>query len=166
MNTKGEKIDSQSLKDSLTGIYVKGRFEILNNDPPVIADASHNPEGMAKFRSTVERYFGARRKTIIFAVLADKEYRLMLEELLQIADRLILTSSGSSRSLPLERLKEETVSMMEKSHNRTTSPEEVHIIDTIENSLNYALKISDTSDIIFITGSITNLEHLNRVFDK
>jgi hypothetical protein len=37
-------------------------------------------------------------------------------------------------------------------------------MDTVENSLNYALKISGTNDIICITGSITNLEHVYKVF--
>ena len=166
MKLKGKKIEPGPLKDSLSDIYVKGRFEILKEDPPVIADASHNPEGTVRFCHTVERYFGPKRKTIIFAVLADKDYRQMIEQVTRTADRLILTSSKNSRSLPLERLEEEAVSAMGKQYGRGALPEEVCAIDTIENSLNYALKISDTNDIICITGSITNLERLDRIFNK
>ena len=166
MEIEGEKIDPGSLKESLSDIYVKGRFEILKEAPFVIADASHNPEGTIRFCHTAERYFGLKRKTIIFAVLADKDYRQMIEQVIQTADRLILTSSGNSRSLPLERLREETASIMGEHHGRGNIPGEVYAIDTIENSLNYALKISDTNDIICITGSITNLEHLDRIFNK
>ncbi|GAI72229.1 unnamed protein product [marine sediment metagenome] len=36
----------------------------------------------------------------------------------------------------------------------------VHKIDTIENSIKFALKISGRNDIICITGSITNLENI------
>ncbi len=166
MDLKGKKVDPGLLKDSLSAIYVKGRFEILRNNPTIIADASHNPEGTVKFCHTVERYFGPKRKIIIFAVLADKDYRQMIKQVIRTADRLILTSSRDSRSLPLERLREETISMMEKHYDRSILPEEVCMIDTIENSLNYALKISDTNDIIFITGSITNLEHLDTILNK
>jgi len=164
MDLKGKRMDPGLLKDSLSAVHIKGRFEILREDPLVITDASHNPEGTIRFCRTVERYFESKGKIIIFAVLADKDYMKMIGSVLKTADRLILTSSGSSRSLPLERLKEETSSAIEKYHNRDDIAREIYTIDTIENSLNYALKISNTNDIICITGSITNLEHLEKIF--
>jgi dihydrofolate synthase/folylpolyglutamate synthase len=121
----------------------------------VIADASHNPEGTEKFCQTVEKYFPENKKTIIFAVLSDKDYRRMIKEVMGIADRLILTSSGSDRSLELEKLKAEVVSIVDKEQKGKDFPQEIYEMDTVENSLNYALKISGTSDIICITGSIT-----------
>ena len=160
MDIKGKRLDPGLLKDSLSDIYVRGRFEILRKDPMVIADASHNPEGIVKFCQTVKKYFRNRKKTIIFAVLADKDYRTMIMEVVRTADRLILTSSGNTRSLGLERLRKEAVSIMEQSNGSFNVPGEVYAIDTVENSLNYALKISGSNDIICITGSITNLEHL------
>jgi len=166
MDAKGKNIDPIVLKDTFSDIHIKGRFEILQDSPPVIADASHNPEGTVRFCHALEEYFGPNRKTIIFAVLADKDYRQMIEKILNTADRLILTSSGSSRSLGTEELKRETDSIMEKYYDRSMLPEEVYVFDTIENSLNYALKISDSNDIICITGSITNLAHLYRIFKK
>jgi dihydrofolate synthase / folylpolyglutamate synthase len=166
MDIKGKKINPGVLKDALSDMRIRGRFEILKADPPVIADASHNPEGTVRFCHALEEYFGPNRKTIIFAVLADKDYRQMLEKILTTADRLILTSSGSSRSLAAEDLKREADSIMEKYCDRSMLPGEFYVMDTIENSLNYALKISDSNDIICITGSITNLAHLWRIFKK
>jgi dihydrofolate synthase/folylpolyglutamate synthase len=161
MDIKGRRPDPGVLKDSLSGIYVRGRFEILGKDPMVIADASHNPEGTEKFCQTVEKYFPGNKKTIIFAVLSDKDYRRMIKEVAGIADRLILTSSGSDRSLELDKLKAEAVSIVDKERKNKDFSPEIYTMDTVENSLNYALKISGTSDIICITGSITNLEHLD-----
>jgi dihydrofolate synthase / folylpolyglutamate synthase len=166
MDVKGKKIEPGVLKDAVSDINIKGRFEILKADPAVIADASHNPEGTVKFCHALEEYFGPNKKTIIFAVLADKDYRQMIEKVLNTADILILTSSGSSRSLGAEDLKRETDSIMEKYCDRSMLPGEVCVMDTIENSLNYALKISDSNDIICITGSITNLAHLYRIFKR
>ena len=162
MDIKGRRPDPGILKGSLSGIYVRGRFEIMGKDPMVIFDASHNPEGMEKFCQTVEKYFPESKKTIIFAVLSDKDYRRMIREVAAVADRLILTSSGSGRSLELEKLKEEVVRIVDKEQKDKVFSPEIYAIDTVENSLNYALKISGTSDIICITGSITNLEHLDK----
>jgi dihydrofolate synthase/folylpolyglutamate synthase len=161
MDIKGRRPDPEVLKDSLSGIYVRGRFEIIGKDPMIIADASHNPEGTKKFCQTVEEHFPENKKTIIFAVLSDKDYCSMIEELVDIADRLILTSSGSDRSLKVEKLKSEVVGIVGNKRKDEDFLPEIYTMDTVENSLNYALKISGTSDIICITGSITNLEHLD-----
>ena len=109
----------------------------------------------------IEKYFKGRGKTIIFAVLADKDYKKMLGEVIKVADRLILTTSQNSRSLRLDDLQRQAALIIENRRKNTDLPGEVYTIDTVKNSLNYALKISGTNDIIGITGSITNLEHLN-----
>ncbi|MCJ7665714.1 MAG: Mur ligase family protein [Actinobacteria bacterium] len=160
MDTKGRRLDAGPLNRSLAGIYVKGRLEMIRKDPVVFSDVSHNPEGMDKFSHVMDKYFKTRKKTIIFAVLADKDYGAMIEKVLEIADRLILTSSHTKRSLSVERLHEKTVEIMEKNSDSTRMPDEVYAIDNVENSLNYALKISCTNDIICITGSPTNLANL------
>jgi dihydrofolate synthase / folylpolyglutamate synthase len=163
MDLEGKKPDPGAIRESLSGIYVRGRFDILKNDPVVIADASHNPEGTEKFCRNIEEYFPGRKKTIIFAVLSDKDYKSMIRDIMGIADRLILTSSGDSRSLALQELEKEVLAAGKRDKDAGL-PGEILIMDTVENSLNYALKISGTNDIICITGSITNLEHVYKVF--
>jgi len=163
MDLEGRTPDPGAIRESLSGIYVRGRFEILKNDPMVIADASHNPEGTEKFCRTAGEYFPGRKKTIIFAVLSDKDYKSMIRKIIGTADRLILTTSGDSRSLALQELEKEVLAAVNRCKDAGL-PREILVMDTVENSLNYALKISGTNDIICITGSITNLEHVYKVF--
>jgi len=160
MDIRGQRPDPAKIRDSLRDLSIKGRFEVLAEDPIVVADASHNPEGVEKFCRTVKKYFTGKKKTVVFAVLADKDYPKMLEEVVDMADRLILTSSRNMRSLELERLKEQTAGIIAEREKNNKKVPDIYAKDTVENSLNYALKISDTNDIICITGSITNLEHL------
>lgn len=152
----GGRLDAAKLKHSLAGIKVKGRFEIIRKNPTVIADASHNPEGIGWFCRNLTEYYPRNKKIIIFAVLKDKDYGKMAEQIIGVADTLILTSSQNERSLDIDLL-EHTVLSLIKSKNR---PLEVYKIDNIANSLNFALKISCLGAIICITGSITNLEHI------
>ena len=163
LDLKGKRLEPGNLQRSLSRIYVKGRFEILRQKPLVIADASHNPEGVDNTCLALEKYFKDKKKVIIFAVLSDKDYRYMIERVLETADVLILTSSGNTRSLGLEKLSREAVTIMENRRGKGSVPAEIHAVDTVENSLNYSLKISDTNDIICITGSITNLEHIGSI---
>lgn len=162
LDTGGRRLDAGPINKSLAGMHVKGRFEMIRKDPMVFSDVSHNPEGMDKFNQVMDKYFKSRKKTIIFAVLADKDYGIMIKKVLEAADRLILTSSHTERSLSVEKLQQKTVEIMGKDPDGTGRPDEVYAMDSVENSLNYALKISGTNDIICITGSPTNLEHLDR----
>ncbi|MFZ3086334.1 MAG: cyanophycin synthetase, partial [Candidatus Hydromicrobium sp.] len=162
LGTRKKEINEKKIKESLSSIRVRGRFEIIRKRPLVIADASHNPEGVENFARDVGRYFGNRKKIIIFAVLKDKDYESMVENIIGISDTLILTSRLSSRSLDIDEL-ERTVNKKIKSLKDTDHlPDKVYKIDTIENSIKIALKISGINDIICITGSITNLENIVR----
>ncbi len=155
------KIDEKKLKDSLMKVKVAGRFEVLRKNPAVIADASHNPEGIKNFVKNLKENFNDNKKTIIFSVLKDKNYKKMLQDIIEVSDTLILTSSNTPRSLPIEILKKELYKVLDtkKAHGKHV-PAEIFEIDNIVNSLNFALKISGSNDIICITGSITNLEQV------
>ncbi|MBN1299107.1 MAG: hypothetical protein JW997_05415 [Actinobacteria bacterium] len=161
MDWKGFRIESDALKSGLKKLKVKGRFQIIKKDPVVIADTSHNPEGIKNFINNINENFYNKRKIIIFSVLKDKDYKRMLESIISLPDILILTSSNVQRSLPVDTLKEQYYKIVkdEKNHN-IKKPSEVYIRDSIINSLNYALNIAARSDIICITGSITNLEKI------
>jgi len=162
LGTRKKEISEKKIKESMSGIRVRGRFEIIRKKPLVIADASHNPEGVENFARDVDRYFGNRKKIIIFAVLKDKDYESMVENIIGISDTLILTSSLSSRSLDTSELEKVVKRKIEWLKDAGRLSGKVHKIDTIENSIKFALKISGRNDIICITGSITNLENVVR----
>ncbi len=163
MDTIGKRLDGEPVNSSLAGVCIKGRLEMIKKDPLVFSDVSHNPESLDKFSRVMEKYFKSKKKTIIFAVLADKDYGTMITKVLGVSDRLILTSSHTGRSLSVAMLQQVTAEIMEKSSSDIKMPSEVYAMDNMENSLNYALKISGTNDIICITGSPTNLAGLDKI---
>ena len=160
LGIRKKKISEKEIKESISGVQAKGRFEIIRKRPLVIADASHNPEGIENFIKNAVSYFGNRKKIIIFAVLKDKDYGSMVEKIIGISDILILTSSLNSRSLDISWLEKVVKEKIKWLKDGSFRPDIVYKIDTIENSIKFALKISGRNDIICITGSITNLENI------
>jgi dihydrofolate synthase/folylpolyglutamate synthase len=148
------------LNQALPEISVRGRFEIIRKEPFVIADAAHNPEGIENFTKDVIRYFGDRRKIIIFSVLKDKDYEKMIDKIITVSDVLILTSSLDRRSLDVGELEKVVRSRVKSPEGTGQMPVEVHRRNDIKNSMKFALKISGENDIICITGSITNLSYI------
>jgi len=160
-STFKKDIIEKDLKRSLLKLRIKGRFEILQKNPVVIADSSHNPAGIDNFVKNIEESFKERKKIIIFSVLKDKDYLRMIRSILPASSTIILTSSNTQRSLGIDELEKETVKIIKDIGKKGISvPIKVCKIDSISNSLKYALKIAESSDIICITGSITNLENI------
>ncbi len=160
MKTKNKELIEKKVRESLKYLKVRGRFEIIREKPLVIADASHNPEGIENFVKNINCYFGSRRKIIIFAVLKDKDYESMVKKIIGASDVLILTSSLTERSLDTGRLEEAVREKIKELANGSSREVELYKMDNIEDSIKFALKISGINDIICITGSITNLENI------
>ncbi len=157
LSLKDKALSAGSLKEAVNRIKVKGRFQIIREEPMVIADASHNPEGISKFCENIEEYFKNKGKIIIFSVLRDKNYKEMIERVAEVTDTLILTSSETERSLDIDKLEFEALNILKE---KGIKIREIYKINNIKNSLNFALNIAKSNDIICITGSITNLEHV------
>jgi dihydrofolate synthase/folylpolyglutamate synthase len=160
LKNKKKKMIEKRLSEVLSGIRVRGRFEIIRKKPVVVADAAHNPEGIENFAKDIVRYFGKRKKIVIFAVLKDKDYEEMIEKIVCVSDILILTSSLDGRSLNVGELEKVAKSKIKSFKGQSKLPGEIYRVDDIENSLRFALKISGRNDIICITGSITNLGYI------
>ncbi len=160
MKTKNKELIEKKVRESLKYLKVKGRFEIIREKPLIIADASHNPEGIENFVKNINCYFGSHKKIIIFAVLKDKDYGNMVKKIIGASDVLILTSSLTERSLNTGRLEEVVKEKIKELTNGGRRKVELYKMNNIENSIKFALKISGINDIICITGSITNLENI------
>jgi dihydrofolate synthase/folylpolyglutamate synthase len=160
LGSSKKRLAVTKLNQALPEIRVRGRFEIIRKEPVVVADAAHNPEGIENFAKDVMKYFGNRKKIIIFSVLKDKDYKKMIEEIIPVSDVLILTSSLDRRSLNTDELEKAVRSKIKSPEGTKHPPVEIYRKDDIKNSMKFALKISGENDIICITGSITNLSYV------
>ena len=69
-----------------------GRMEVLKKDPLTIYDGAHNPNGVAAFTTSLERYIGDQPRTCIFACMKDKEIAPSLALLTKYPAKLIFTT--------------------------------------------------------------------------
>src|SRR4030067_1905902 len=109
-----KKVDENLVKKALLSLNVPGRFQVLQRNPLVIADTSHNPEGIKNFINNLNENFSDLRKIIIFAVLKDKNYKEMVVDIVSASDILIINSSQVERSLDIDILESEVICSIEK----------------------------------------------------
>ena len=98
------RIDRQAIEQGARSTLWPGRLERveLPGGRTVILDVAHNADGAATLVSFLNDFVG--RFDLIFGVLADKEVSTFLPSLARGAERVILTSPTSSRSMATDRL--------------------------------------------------------------
>ena len=75
-----------------------GRLEALAptagaDDPSIILDVAHNPDGMSALVTSLLEAFALERVFFVIGILGDKDYEGMLRELVRIPSHLILTEA-------------------------------------------------------------------------
>ncbi len=103
----GFEISETAVKDGLSSAVWQARFEKIADEPVVLYDGGHNPQGVRAAVESVRAYFGDKKINLLVGILADKAHGEMAEELAKITDRVICIAPPSPRALPAEALAEE-----------------------------------------------------------
>lgn len=103
----GFEISETAVKDGLSSAVWQARFEKIADEPVVLYDGGHNPQGVRAAVESVRAYFGDKKINLLVGILANKAHGEMAEELAKIADRVICIAPPSPRALPAEALAEE-----------------------------------------------------------
>lgn len=85
-------VDILTIKRGLKQATWPGRFEKINDEPLIILDGAHNPEGIAELVKTIRHQFKGRDIRLLFGALGDKNLAQMLPPLKKVASTLLLTT--------------------------------------------------------------------------
>ncbi len=102
----GRAIDPEKLHAAIASCPTPGRFQLLQQEPPVLIDACHNPQSVETFLTAVRAVEPdvAMRPMLLCAVLADKDVKGIVELLAPEFPRVACTQTSSHRALPAEEL--------------------------------------------------------------
>jgi folylpolyglutamate synthase/dihydrofolate synthase len=94
------------VREGFASVTSPGRLQVLRRSPVVIADAAHNPAGMAATLEAVTEAFTFTRLIGVLAVSADKDISAILDQLEPMVSDLVVTRNSSSRSMEVAKLAE------------------------------------------------------------
>jgi dihydropteroate synthase len=95
-------VDPATLADGLRAATWPGRFELVDSDPTVVLDGSHNPGAMETVRHLLER-FPADDLHVVFGAMHDKDHARMAAALPDPAT-VYVTKPGVDRAADLDTL--------------------------------------------------------------
>lgn len=106
--TDGNKLkkNEPEIISALRETVWQGRMEILSQNPFFMVDGAHNGHGVLALRDSLKTLYPCEKFHMIMAVMADKDYKAMVEELLPYAEDFVAVNMDNSRALQDKELAE------------------------------------------------------------
>ncbi len=146
LNAAGYHIDRQALHKGLHAVRrstgLRGRMEILQTEPLVLADVAHNADGLTAVLQQVHGLvkYGLH---IVFGMVKDKDVSKVLA-LLPPAGQYYFVQADSPRAMTASEL---------SAHARVYGLLGRHYV-TVQDGLSAALSAANPNDVVLVTGSI------------
>ena len=94
------------IREGIATTYWKGRLDLLNQNPFFLVDGAHNGHGVHALAESLKQLYPGEKFHFIMAVMADKDYEEMIQELLPLAKDFVTLNLESERALAARELAE------------------------------------------------------------
>jgi folylpolyglutamate synthase/dihydrofolate synthase len=131
-------LDPDLVRAGFAQVSSPGRLDILRRSPTVIADAAHNPAGMAATVQALTETFNFDRLIGVVAVAADKDVAGLLEELEPVLTEIVVTTNSSPRAMPASELAELAVDFF--------GEDRVRVAERLDEAIDIAVSLADDAD--------------------
>jgi dihydrofolate synthase/folylpolyglutamate synthase len=147
-------LDIDIVRAAFARVTSPGRLEVARRSPTVLLDAAHNPAGARATAEAVQESFGFTRLVGVFAAMADKDVRGMLEALEPVLAEVVVTESTSGRAMPADELAAHAVEIFGEDRVEVTP----RLDDAIDSAVSLAEEDGDLGGSgVLVTGSIVTV---------
>lgn len=87
-----------AIRTGLANARWPGRLEVVSREPLVVLDGAHNEAGMQALAAAIKTYWPGRKICAVLGMLADKQRKEALSNLLPLLDRAIICKVPSYRA--------------------------------------------------------------------
>lgn len=141
-------IDPKLVRKGLLETRCPGRLELVWKNPPVMLDCAHNPQA-AKYLAKTMKKVGEDYDDliIVFGVLRDKDIPGILQSLLPITKKIVLTKPNADRAAEPN----EVLSAIPK---HVSSNKKIVVHQGVREALHEAFRMAKANSLILVTGSV------------
>ncbi|MFP3879359.1 MAG: bifunctional folylpolyglutamate synthase/dihydrofolate synthase [Dehalococcoidia bacterium] len=144
LSSMGFTISAIDIAQGLARVHWPGRFHILQQNPTVLVDGAHNVSSMRALVRNVRAYFGHKRTLLVFGTSTDKDVPGIVNELVSLSPRVIVTRALQSRAAAPSTLTDE---FSKRGIHAETS-------QTVPEAISRALSEAGEADLVCVTGSL------------
>ncbi len=154
----GVKITRDSIKKGIYNTFWPGRCEMVASRPLVVLDGAQNRASAEALKIAVKENFKYKKLILVLGISADKDIKGIAEELVPLADTIILTQANNPRAASSENLECEVRS------TECGVPDEIFKTKSAGEAKNLALQIANKEDLILVTGSLFVVGEMRELF--
>jgi dihydrofolate synthase/folylpolyglutamate synthase len=152
----GLSVDDEAIKRGFASAFWPGRFEIVQQMPPVILDCAHNRDSALKLRQALDQYFPGKPVTLVFGASEDKDINGMFIELMPRVQQLITVKSFHPRAIDPDKL----VELAEPFGHP------VLCVEHIPEAMSRAMQVVDSNGLVLVAGSIFVVAEARKYWEK
>lgn len=146
------QIDTENIYEGVRNAYWPGRFESLMDRPLIIVDGAHNREGIETLTKTLTDRYKEKKIKILFAGLADKPVKPMLEQLSSVATSLYVTSFDFPRAAKISEL----IELLPNGKSEA--------VNDWKEWMDQRIQVMNEEEILVITGSLYFISEVKSYF--
>lgn len=135
--------DEKKMRRALTVAFWKGRLQLVQRNPDIIFDVSHNPHGISNTLTFLNSVIDREQLRILIGLVNDKNYQLIAREIARRTKAVIVTEPDSPRRLDGSLLTRELANL---------STPVVHIKDALK-AFEYAKSTLTEKETLLVIGS-------------
>lgn len=145
-----------AIRSGLMNVRWPARLEILQEDPLVVLDGAHNPQGAEFLRESLKKFFAYKDLHLVLGIMGDKDARGIMRRLLPLAKTAILTQPRYYRAANPDLLRQWARPYIQK----------YYIIPDPVTAIEQARLMAGPEDLICITGSLYFAGEVKEIFGE
>lgn len=99
LRERGWELPAEAVRRGFASAVWPARFELVSRSPLFVVDGGHNPQCVRATAGAIRRYMPCGRCVVLMGVLADKDWRTMLDLLSEVASGFVCATPDSERAL-------------------------------------------------------------------
>jgi dihydrofolate synthase/folylpolyglutamate synthase len=143
LNKLGHEISVNAVYEGMAAVSWPARIQVMQDDPVVILDSSHNQKSIRNLVEAVRKNFEYENVQLVIGLVKEKDREAIVKELAGLEPRVVVVKPDTHRALEPEVLQKEFLS-----HNI-----EAIVKTDVLDGVNHAMETAGINDIVVITGS-------------
>lgn len=153
---KKVNITEDHVRKGLNNINWPGRLEIVGQSPRILLDGAHNLAAARNLARFLRDSLPKTSITLVAGILDDKPYQAMLQPLMKLCKRVIVTRPVIDRALEPDVLYGVAKQVVRN----------VRQFPNVEEAVNFAVKTAKPDEVICIAGSLYVVGEAKQALDK
>ncbi len=155
LRQRGFDMPDNALREGLQNARWPGRFELLRENPPLILDGAHNPQGAQSLANSLAAYYPGQKCVFLMAAMRDKDVIGCLRAVAPLARAMIAIPLDSPRAYTAQEL----CSLMLQYCG------EAFVSDGVESALRLSQTLLREGDVACAFGSLYLADPLRRAME-